>query len=178
MTDTALTVSPSEIGLVAVSDPVVVIGSDPATGATVVEIQQVAQVVAQDVIVVEVAQPGAPAGPGAPTTLQLTAAGAVSALRAIVAEGGAGRYPDTGTPADAGSVVGVSKTAAADGDPFDVTTSGEISDSSWSWSPGPVFVGAGGALSQSPGAGWVLEVGRAVGPTRLLVNVKTPILRN
>lgn len=178
MTDTALTVSPSEIGLVAVSDPVVVIGSDPATGATVVEIQQVAQVVAQDVIVVEVAQPGAPAGPGAPTTLQLTAAGAVSALRAIVAEGGTGRYPDTGTPADAGRVVGVSKTAAADGDPFDVLTKGEHVDAGWSWSPGPVFCGASGVLTQSPGTGWVLEVGRALSATRLLVDVKTPLIRS
>lgn len=178
MTDTSLVISPVVFEVDASAAGAVVIAYDPETTATIVEVQQAAQVLAQDVIAVEIAQPGTPSEPAPPTTLQLTAAGAVSALRAIVAEGGVGRYPDTAVPVDAGRVVGVSKSAAAAGDPFDVTTSGEISDGSWSWSPGAVFVGAGGALSQSPGAGWVLEVGRAVGPTRLLVNVKTPFLRS
>lgn len=110
--------------------------------------------------------------------LVLTASGAISALRMIVAEGGSGRYPDTSVAADAGRVVGMSTTSAASGDPFDVLTQGEHVDAGWSWSPGPVFCGASGALTQSPGTGWVLEVGRALSATRLLVDVKTPLIRS
>lgn len=110
--------------------------------------------------------------------LVLTASGAISALRMIVAEGGSGRYPDTSVAADAGRVVGMSTTSAASGDPFDVLTNGEHVDAGWSWSPGPVFCGVSGVLTQSPGTGWVLEVGRALSATRLLVDVKTPLIRS
>lgn len=107
----------------------------------------------------------------------LTASGAISALRAIVAENGTGRYPNVGVSADAGKVVGISVTAAADTQPFDVLTGGEWTDAGWAWSPGPVFCGASGVLTQTPPAGWVLEVGRALSATRLRVAVKTPFLR-
>ena len=108
----------------------------------------------------------------------LTASGAISALRMVVAEAGAGRYPDTSVAADAGRVVGMAITSASSGDPFDVLTSGEYTDAGWSWSPGPVFCGASGVLTQTVGTGWVLEVGRALSATRILIDVKTPLLRN
>lgn len=110
--------------------------------------------------------------------LVLTASGAISALRMVVADGGNGRYPDTSAAADAGRVVGMSTTSAASGDPFGVLTKGEHVDAGWSWSPGPVFCGASGVLTQSPSTGWVLEVGRALSATRLLVDVKTPLIRS
>lgn len=62
MTDTALTVSPVVFEVDASPDPVVVIAYDPATTAVVVEVQQASQVVVQDVIAVEVAQPGTGSG--------------------------------------------------------------------------------------------------------------------
>ena len=113
-----------------------------------------------------------------PAALTLTASGAISALRMVVAEAGAGRYPDTSVAADAGRVVGMATTSAASGDPFDVLTNGEYTDAGWSWSPGPVFCGASGVLTQTVGTGWVLEVGRALSATRILIDVKTPLLRN
>lgn len=109
--------------------------------------------------------------------VSLLASGAISALRAIVADDGTGRYPNTAIASDAGKVVGISVTAAADGEPFEVLTDGEWADASWSWTPGPVFCGADGVLTQTPPSGWVLEVGRALSATRLTVDVKTPLVR-
>jgi hypothetical protein len=110
--------------------------------------------------------------------LQLIATSSISALRMVVAENGAGRYPSTAASADAARVVGLAVTAAAAGDSFDVVTKGEWTDSAWAWAPGIVFCGDGGALTQAPASGWILEVGRAMSATRLVIDVKTPFLRS
>jgi hypothetical protein len=109
--------------------------------------------------------------------LTLTAAVDISALRMIVAEGGNGRYPSLSTPSDAGRVVGMSVSAATTGNSFATITRGEWMDAGWAWVPGPIFCGATGALTQTPPAGWVLEVGRAVSATRALIEIKTPLKR-
>lgn len=109
--------------------------------------------------------------------LTLTAAGAISALRMVAAENGTGRYPDTDAPADAGRVVGMAVTAADDGAPFQIVTDGEWTDDAWTWTPGPVFCGDEGVLTQAVPSGWVLMVGQAMSATRLLIDVRIPFLR-
>lgn len=110
-------------------------------------------------------------------TIQLTASGSISALRAVVADGGNARYPDTSDAADAGAVVGISVTAASSGGAVVVVASGKWADAGWSWMAGPVFCGASGVLTQTPPTGWVQEIGRALSATELLINVQTPFLR-
>lgn len=112
---------------------------------------------------------------GATVRVPLTSVTAISALRAIVVENGVARYPNLAAPSDAQRVLGVSATA---GMSFDAVLAGEVADASWSWSPGIVWCGADGVLTQSlPPTGWLLEIGRALDATRLIVAIKTPFVR-
>jgi hypothetical protein len=66
--------------------------------------------------------------------------------------------------------VGVTPASAMTGTPARVVVSGPIDEPSWSWSPGPVYLGANGSLTQvPPTAGEVYVLGEAAGPTRLIV---------
>ena len=54
---------------------------------------------------------------------------------------------------------------------------GAIDEPSWSFSPGPVFLGLNGALVQAPPAsGFVLQIGTALSATRLVVERFSPII--
>ena len=82
------------------------------------------------------------------------------------------------TLADAANVVGVVTTAAAIGFSADVTSSGEVSNPSWTLSDGLVYLGLNGQVTQTPPAtGVFLKVGTAIDSTTLLVDIETPILR-
>lgn len=111
-------------------------------------------------------------------TVSLTASGAISALRAVVADDGNARYPNMTVAGDVAAVVGISVTSAASGGQVSVLTAGPWTDAGWSWSPGPVFAGTGGVLTQTPPTGAVLMVGRALDATTLMVGVQLPLLRN
>ena len=64
------------------------------------------------------------------------------------------------------------------GDLVVVQTDFELVHAGWSFSPGPVFVGASGALVQTlpPGAIFAQVVGYALAPTRIRVDVQPPIV--
>lgn len=75
------------------------------------------------------------------------------------------------------NVIGITVTAAIAGDDVSVMTSGKLSDPSWSWVAGPIYVGADGALTQTaPTTGFVQEVARAISPTDIIINIQPPIL--
>lgn len=69
--------------------------------------------------------------------------------------------------------------AALLGAPVDVLTYGLITESSWSWTPGPLFLGAGGFITQtpptSPGALFIVQIGTATGPTSAWVDRRSSI---
>lgn len=111
-------------------------------------------------------------------TVSLTASGAISALRAVVADDGNARYPNMAVAGDVAAVAGISVTSAASGGQVSVLTAGPWTDAGWSWMPGPVFAGASGVLTQTPPIGAVLMVGRALDATTLMVGVQLPLLRN
>lgn len=106
--------------------------------------------------------------------MNTTASVALSALRAVVVEAGTARYPDIAIGADLSRVVGITETAGTNPS---VVMGGEMVDASWSWTPGIVWCGPSGALTQTPPVGGLLEVGRALAPTRLFVAIKTPFMR-
>lgn len=109
----------------------------------------------------------------------LVANGALSALRVVVAEDGAARYPDIDTVGDALLAIGVTVDAADDATDVRVRTDGELVDASWSWVPGVVWCGADGVLTQSiPATGWLLEVGRVAAPDRIVIDLQTPYIRS
>ena len=104
------------------------------------------------------------------------AAATVSALR-LLSEGADGvRHLD---PADAASVagmLGISITAGDAGSAISIKAGGSIDDVGWSWSPGFVFAGPNGLLTQSPPtSGWEIVVGHAPSATRLNLTFDEPV---
>lgn len=109
----------------------------------------------------------------------LAGVGGISALRVVVAEGGIARYPDISDPADAARVIGLAYTAAVAGATFTVQPDGIVNEPLWNWIPGVVWVGLNGALTQTPpdSPAWLMEAGRAVAATQLLLDFQKPIIR-
>lgn len=108
----------------------------------------------------------------------LEAQGAIGGHRAVVQlPGRLARYPSLATALDADIIVGISVGAAADGEDVTVRLIGEIVEGSWNWTPGPIFAGDDGVLTQTPPAGaWIRQVGVAVAPTILVVGLRPAIM--
>jgi hypothetical protein len=102
----------------------------------------------------------------------------LSGHRAVrLAGAGTVRVASSGDIAQAGLVLGVTTGAAEEGSPVAVMVVGEVDEPSWSFAPGPVFLGLNGALVQAPPAsGFVQQMGTAVYSTRLIVERAAPII--
>lgn len=105
----------------------------------------------------------------------------VSALRAVRYDPATGRVVYARPPElHAMAPLGVSVTAATVGQYLTVRSRGELSDSSWTWTPGEwVLLGLEGALTQAPSnvVPWVVPIGIAISPVTLIVNIGQPITR-
>lgn len=78
-------------------------------------------------------------------------------------------------PATAGASppVGISVSAASAGTPIPIRTSGLTTETSWNWVSGPIYLGAGGTLTQTvPTMGAIVSMGVAAGPDRMRVDPK------
>lgn len=109
--------------------------------------------------------------------ISLVAGANLSALRAVTTDGsGEAVYASNDTLANA-TVFGITATAASDGDNVAVRTSGTITDSSWNWTKGSVFLGTNGALTQTvpTGGAFIVHVGRALTATTLQIDIDTTI---
>jgi hypothetical protein len=103
----------------------------------------------------------------------------INAGRAVRLEGGQIFLPSLADPAHADQIVGVAETAGSPGDTVRVRAAGPTTNPDWSWSIGPVYVGAAGVLTQTPSGGaWLLPIGRALAPTVLLVDIEPAIYRS
>lgn len=109
----------------------------------------------------------------------IAAAGAaLSALRVTKVVAGVAAYADSSVVADAALITGITVTAAASGASITIRTDGELHDATWSWSPGPIYCGVAGALTQIvPTVGFIGEVARALNATTIVVDVQTPTIR-
>jgi hypothetical protein len=111
----------------------------------------------------------------------LNAAASVSGHRAVVLlSDGRVRHADPADIADAHRVIGVSLNAAVANDPVKARRFCDVRDASLSFAPGaPVFVGAGGALTQTvltpPGSAFLLRIGAASATNALHVNPSPPL---
>lgn len=110
--------------------------------------------------------------------ITFTAGQPLSGHRAVrLAGSGAVRFASADDITQAGLVAGVTLHAAEEGEPVAVAIVGEVVEPSWSFAPGPVFLGLNGALVQAPPAsGFVQPMGTAITPTRLIVERGTPII--
>lgn len=141
---------------------------------------QVVTVVEDSISIIESATQGptGPPGPVGSPYLTLTADGPLSGRRVVRSTtGGKAGYADSGTPAHANLVLGITTSAAADGADVFIQLSGLIVEPTWAWAANQtVFCGLNGVLTQTPPtAGFSLVVGVATSPTSLAVDVKQPI---
>lgn len=117
---------------------------------------------------------GGPRGPtgisGAQPEFNAVAGEDIGGHRAVfIADDGKAYYADPST-AGATPPVGISKNAAAVDALVTVQTGNDLTESSWAWEPGPVYLAADGTLSQTvPTSGAIFLIGVAAGATRLRV---------
>ena len=122
--------------------------------------------------------PAGPAGPSGAVTFNKTAALAVQAQSVVSGYGDTGVVPpDLTNPASGHTVLGLTMGAAVISGAVVVQAAGSVLNSSWAWTIGPVFCGAGGALVQTPpDAAWIRQVGVAIAPDQIVIQLGPLIL--
>lgn len=154
------------------------------TDLVVVEENSVLQEVVESVEILAVAEQGPQGiqgvpGPAGGATLIPVGATPLSGHSAVaLGADGALQPADCTLAAHIGAVQGVVGNAYSPGDQAVVQTDFELVHAGWSFSPGPVFVGASGALVQvlPVGAVFAQVIGYALAPTRIRIDAQPPIV--
>ena len=136
-----------------------------------------------DTVVVAMAIPGppggqGPVGPSGGTLLVEVGATPLSGHSAVAIDSSGALVPaDCVSPAHLGAVIGVVDRAWSPGDEAEVKAAVPLAHSGWSWTPGPVYLGSGGQLTQTLplGALFCQVLGHAVSQTRVLFDLQPPI---
>lgn len=135
----------------------------------------------EETVIVAVAEQGPPGRPGEPgpaggASVQRTAGSSLSALIAVYELDGLVCALSADDAVHIDLLLGITLTAAQAGEPVNVQRLGAIEDSGWNWVPGRVYLGANGALTQTPPTiGFDLLIGSATSPTRITLNLQDPI---
>lgn len=131
-----------------------------------------------DPVAVEVGIPGPPGpqGPPGASAPETVAVGAVIVGRHVVAVvDGLAYHASNDDPQRCRNALGVSLGAqTVIGQPVQIQSSGPLSEPSWNWAPGPVYLGQNGQLTQTPPATpglFLKEIGIAKAPDTLFVRV-------
>jgi len=115
-------------------------------------------------------------GPAGGSAVQRTFGETLSALRAVYELDNQVFALDYRDDEHIDLLLGITLTAGALGQVGNVQRSGAIDDAGWSWTPGPVWLGANGALTQvSPVDGYDVLIGSANSATRITLNLQDPI---
>ena len=144
------------------------------------------QVVVEELEVIEILTDAAqgpegkrgPQGPAGGVTLVPVGPAAISGHSAVAVNADGELIPaDCTQVPHRGAVLGVVSDAYVAGADAEVKTGFPMEHLGWTWSPGPIFVGASGQLVQAlpPGAAFSQVVGLALSPTRVLVDLQPPI---
>ena len=107
----------------------------------------------------------------------LVASTSLSALRCITTDSsGLAKYATPDSLANA-VVIGISTTAANTGENITIKTSGQITDASWNWTKGAIYLGANGVLTQTAptGGSIIVHVAKAITATTLIIDIDTII---
>ena len=120
---------------------------------------------------------GVPGPAGGATTVTVGATPLSGHSAVAVDAGGMLIKADCTNPAHQGAVLGLLANAYSPGDQAVVQTAFTLEHAGWTWTPGPVFVGAAGQLTQTLPVGAVFSqvVAHALSPTLVLVDVQPPI---
>ena len=116
-------------------------------------------------------------GPAGGTSHIRTSAAALSALLVVWEdELGVVRPLDSADEDHIDLLCGLTIAGTSSAGPVTVQRTGAVDDTAWAWTPGRVYLGAGGSLTQTPpNNGFDVLVGVAVSPTRLILSFQDPI---
>lgn len=162
----------------------IIVQPDPETTQIVIESEAGTVVVETDgptqSVVIDTGQEGPPGPPGPAgdgSLLSKVAVGAIGGHRVVIASGADGAaLADKDTPAHMFKVLGITTGAAVNGASVEISVFGEVTEPSWSWSEGPVWLGNNGLLTQTlPSTGFQLMIGTAIAPTVLMLKIGAPI---
>lgn len=109
--------------------------------------------------------------------LKYTSTGTVSAPRVLYAAVGGPALADKDTVSHQDKLLGVTITSAAgSGEEVTVVTEGKIDDPSFSFTPGPIWLGNSGLLTQTkPTTGLLVQIAVAITATLINVNIQMAI---
>lgn len=121
-----------------------------------------------------------PKGDPGGTTLRRIAARDMSGHRFVFpSASGLVDYASCTNLAHALMVLGMTQGAAVAGTPVDVQITDELTEPGWNWTPGPVFLGVDGLMTQvqpqAPDAAFSLVVGQALTPNTIFIKLGIPI---
>jgi hypothetical protein len=154
----------------AVSEPQVHTTTQPNTANVVPQLSQLVNVA--------MAGPMGPPGETDGATFNAVAAATIHGGRAVRIENGEISHPSISTPAHAPQIIGIAVQSGSVGTTLSVRAKGQMSDIAWNWSPGFVFAGNAGILTQTaPATGYIVAVARVIDPTTIDVDVEPPIFR-
>lgn len=116
-------------------------------------------------------------GPAGGTAFTRQSNAALSALRVVWEdEAGVVYHLDHDDDAHIDLIAGLTITGTSAPGDVTVQRSGPVDDAAWSWTPGRVWLGPAGTLTQTPPAdGYDVLVGHAASPTRLYLDIQDPI---
>lgn len=113
--------------------------------------------------------PPGPAGPVGGIATRIAGEN-IGGHRAVTVGADGKAYLASPVEPQAQAVLGVTTGAAAAGASVTVQCAGVLSEASWAWAPGPVWLSADGVLTQVvPTVGAAVHIGIAGGPTSLTV---------
>lgn len=117
-----------------------------------------------------------PAGPPGPqgATLRGAAGAALNGHRAVSWSAGLLVHADPASPDLSHSCAGVIEQSAQVGETVPVRADGVVTFGGWAWSPGPVWFGADGVLTQTQPAGRSRVIGFGSGD-KLNIGIQPPI---
>lgn len=151
----------------------------PSPRLTVTTKTPTIQVTAATKTVLRVVASGPPGPPGlvgqAVTDVISAADSALGGHRVVRATATGVAYASAADP-EVAAVLGVTTHAANAGDDITIRVAGALTEPSWMWGPGPVYLASNGLLSQMPPTiGAIKEIGVALNQTTLLIRIQPEI---
>jgi hypothetical protein len=128
--------------------------------------------------IIEIVSPGPQGGTAEVGVLDVVAGATISGHRAVKPlSSGKVSYASNTTPGDIDLPIWLTLSAAVLDAPLAVVTFGEVSEPSWSWTPGEaIFLSTNGMLTQTPpSSGFLLQVAAAIQATVLFWEPKVPV---
>lgn len=115
-----------------------------------------------------------PAGDG--TTFTLVADQSIGGHRVVRSTATGCDYADSSILSHLGKVVGITNAATSAGQSVKIWPTGKITEPTFNFSIGPVYLSTNGTLTQTiPASGFIQQIGVATSATTLVIQILSPI---